>query len=136
MVSIMVMMGRGKCRQSDSMVGDVVVGEQQGPIGGPAGKPETITSNDATAGATAVNHSAIEGAGEEEEEEEMVEQENSNWHGTTAIGREFPSHPDHCMLWCAVALGALVRGEPIDNVSENVPCSNSNASRRIVIHTC
>eukprot|EP00903_Cladosiphon_okamuranus_P015997 g14773.t2 len=34
------------------------------------------------------------------------------------IGRELPKHSSTCIFWCAVALGALLRGNPIDSVAE------------------
>ena len=32
-------------------------------------------------------------------------------------GKELPMNPSTCMFWCAVGLGALVRGSPIESVS-------------------
>lgn len=32
-------------------------------------------------------------------------------------GGELPIGPSTCVFWCAVALGALVRGNPIESVS-------------------
>lgn len=39
-------------------------------------------------------------------------------------GGELPSGPSTCVFWCAVALGALVRGNPIESVS-NILCGRS-----------
>jgi len=32
-------------------------------------------------------------------------------------GRRLPMDPSSCIFWCAVAVGALVRGSPIETVS-------------------
>lgn len=37
--------------------------------------------------------------------------------GATMVGREVPKLPATCMLWSAVALGSLVRGQPMKHVS-------------------
>lgn len=42
-----------------------------------------------------------------------------SWSGIL-IGQDLPSEPATCMLYCAIALGALVRGQPLEHVSNRV----------------
>ncbi|CAB1099293.1 unnamed protein product [Ectocarpus sp. CCAP 1310/34] len=35
----------------------------------------------------------------------------------TSAGNQFPMDPSACTLWCAVALGALIKGRPIESVT-------------------
>lgn len=37
--------------------------------------------------------------------------------GSTFGRKEFPMNASTCVFWCAVALGALVKGSPIESVS-------------------
>lgn len=49
--------------------------------------------------------------------------------GSTFGGKEPPMNPSTCIFWCAVALGALVKGAPIESVSYLVD-DHTNYGRR------
>ena len=45
--------------------------------------------------------------------DEMVE--GANW-SKASEGHQLPMNPATCTFWCAIALGALVKGRPIESV--------------------
>ncbi|CAM9317707.1 unnamed protein product [Ectocarpus sp. 13 AM-2016] len=50
--------------------------------------------------------------------EGLAEDEEKGWSGDGALARRdtLPDHPAKCMMWCAIALGALMRGIPVERV--------------------
>ncbi|CBJ48518.1 conserved unknown protein [Ectocarpus siliculosus] len=50
--------------------------------------------------------------------EGLAEDEEKDWHGGGALARRhtLPDHPAKCMMWCAIALGALMRGISVEHV--------------------
>lgn len=46
----------------------------------------------------------------------LAEGEEEGW-GRTLFCRDVPDNPAKCMMWCAIALGALMRGSPVEFVS-------------------
>lgn len=40
--------------------------------------------------------------------------------GGGVVGRASPDNPARCIMWCAIALGALVRGSPIEYVRSTI----------------
>ncbi|CAN0156622.1 unnamed protein product [Ectocarpus sp. 12 AP-2014] len=50
--------------------------------------------------------------------EGLAEDEEKDWSGGGALARRhtLPDHPAKCMMWCAIALGALMRGIPVEHV--------------------
>ncbi|CAM9292146.1 unnamed protein product, partial [Ectocarpus sp. 13 AM-2016] len=53
--------------------------------------------------------SGMEGLAEDEEK-------GSSGGGALARRHTLPDHPAKCMMWCAIALGALMRGVPVERV--------------------
>ncbi|CAB1118852.1 unnamed protein product [Ectocarpus sp. CCAP 1310/34] len=51
--------------------------------------------------------------------EGLAEDEEKGWCGGGALARRhtLPDHPAKCMMWCAIALGALMRGVPVERVT-------------------
>ncbi|CBJ48517.1 expressed unknown protein [Ectocarpus siliculosus] len=49
--------------------------------------------------------------------EGLAEDEEKGWSGGGALARRhtLPDHPAKCMMWCAIALGALMRGIPVEH---------------------
>lgn len=54
--------------------------------------------------------------------------------GNTFGGKELPVDPSTCVFWCAVALGALIKGSPIESVSEPIARSGILMKEQIGIH--
>ncbi|CAN0339839.1 unnamed protein product, partial [Ectocarpus fasciculatus] len=48
--------------------------------------------------------------------EGLAEDEKMGWGGALARRDPLPDHPAKCMMWCAIALGALMRGIPVEHV--------------------
>ncbi|CAM9264800.1 unnamed protein product [Ectocarpus sp. 8 AP-2014] len=50
--------------------------------------------------------------------EGLAEDEKKGWSRSGALARRhtLPDHPAKCMMWCAIALGALMRGIPVEHV--------------------
>ncbi|CAN0443019.1 unnamed protein product [Pylaiella littoralis] len=46
----------------------------------------------------------------------LAEGEEEGW-GRTLFCRDVPDNPAKCMMWCAIALGALMRGSPVEFVA-------------------
>lgn len=44
--------------------------------------------------------------------------EEERWSGAS-VGRGVPDNPAKCIMWCAIALGALMRGSPVEFVSRH-----------------
>ncbi|CAM9748894.1 unnamed protein product [Scytosiphon promiscuus] len=56
-----------------------------------------------------------------------AESEETGWGGSSAHAVAAAS-PATCMMWCAVALGSLVKGAPVENVSEYVRLARESLS--------
>lgn len=71
---------------------------------------------------------------------EGVGQPKRGWHEAEPAegGRTRPRDASTCLLWSAIALGALVRGCPLEKVgaAESPPCWCGNRARLIHHHRC
>lgn len=46
----------------------------------------------------------------------LAEGQDKGWDDASVL-RDVPNNPAKCIMWCAIALGALMRGSPVKNVS-------------------
>lgn len=46
--------------------------------------------------------------------------DEEGWNGAS-VWRGVPDNPAKCIMWCAIALGALMRGSPVEFVSHQAP---------------